>query len=79
MSRQKPNILICGTPGTGKSSICQKLIEKLDKNSFQSLEISEFCRKNNCIESHDQELDSDIIDEEALIEVQFDYLLFIYE
>jgi adenylate kinase len=66
-SDKKPNIIISGSPGTGKSRVCQKLMQKLDKNSFKCLDISQFCRQNHCIESHDKQLDSLIINEELLL------------
>lgn len=29
VTRQRPNILVSGTPGVGKSTLCEALVEKL--------------------------------------------------
>ena len=64
MPRLNPNVLIAGTPGTGKSCICRKLCQLLP--NFKHLDVSEFCKTNDCIESHDEELDTDVIDEDLM-------------
>ena len=66
MPRSNPNLLIAGTPGTGKSSICRKLCQLLA--DFKHIDVSLFCKTNDCIESHDQQLDTDIIDEDLLVD-----------
>ncbi|CAG2174248.1 unnamed protein product [Oppiella nova] len=64
MSRQKPNVLIAGTPGTGKTCICRQVVKHLPH--LQVIDVSHFAKSNDCIESHDNELDTDIIDEDML-------------
>lgn len=59
-----PNIVICGTPGTGKSSLVEKLKPKLP--NFNFIDMSKFAVKNDCISSYDEMLESQIIDERKL-------------
>ena len=66
MTRTNPNVLIAGTPGTGKSSICKELQQLLP--DFKYIQISEFCKNNDCIESRDDKLDTDVIDEDLMID-----------
>ncbi|KAI3379765.1 hypothetical protein SNEBB_007671 [Seison nebaliae] len=61
-----PNILICGTPGTGKSALSEE-IRKIYPN-YQMLKISEYAKKEGCAEEFDEKLNCHIIDEEKLYE-----------
>ncbi|CAG2103709.1 unnamed protein product [Medioppia subpectinata] len=65
-SRERPNVLITGTPATGKTSICERIRRQLP--DYEVMDVSHFCRNNGCIESHDNHLDTDIIDEDMLDE-----------
>lgn len=58
-------IVLCGTPGTGKSA----LIDRLKKNlsEFNFINLSRFAIDNDCISSYDDSLDSHEIDEDKLI------------
>lgn len=63
------NFIVCGTPGTGKSTIIDSVKNKIEnKESVEFINVSEFAIENDCIEEHDDELDSDIIDETKLLE-----------
>lgn len=59
-----PNIVICGTPGTGKSSLIAKLEPSL--SNHRTLNVSKFAIENQCTSSFDKELDTHVIDERKL-------------
>lgn len=70
-SRLYPNIIITGTPGCGKTSHCESLVESLNdelRSHFQHLEISKVARERGCIDGFDQERDSSIVDEDKLVD-----------
>ncbi|XP_055389581.1 adenylate kinase isoenzyme 6 homolog isoform X2 [Condylostylus longicornis] len=62
---KKPNILITGTPGVGKSTLCDKLAEKLN---FEWHDISKIAKENDFIESYDEDYECPVIDEEKLLD-----------
>lgn len=62
----KVNILICGTPGTGKSSLIDMVKPKLGEFNF--VNISKFAIDNNCIEEYDEALSTQVMDEDKLNE-----------
>jgi adenylate kinase len=64
-SRPLPNILITGTPGTGKTTLSQSLAEEL---SFTHLEVSAFVKQHSLHEGVDAEFDSVILDEDKLVD-----------
>lgn len=64
MSRQKPNILITGTPGTGKSTTAATL----HKNApgMQYVDIGALVREKQLHQGWDEEFQSYILDEERV-------------
>ncbi|XP_050078628.1 adenylate kinase isoenzyme 6 homolog [Anopheles maculipalpis] len=60
-----PNILVTGTPGTGKSELCQQLVEKLD---FQWQNVSEIVSVNKFVEEYDEEFECPVLDEDKLLD-----------
>ncbi|XP_054157979.1 adenylate kinase isoenzyme 6 homolog [Oppia nitens] len=64
--RQRPNVLISGTPGTGKTLLCQAISARLA--DMKIIDVSEFCKTNDCIDTHDDQLDTDVIDDQLLEE-----------
>ncbi|RWS27489.1 TAF9 RNA polymerase II: TATA box binding protein (TBP)-associated factor-like protein [Leptotrombidium deliense] len=66
MRRCSPNILVTGTPATGKSTICSRLQEKLKE--YQLINVSQFAKDNNLYDGYDEEFECNIIDEEQLVE-----------
>ncbi|XP_055912325.1 adenylate kinase isoenzyme 6 homolog [Eupeodes corollae] len=64
-SETKPNILITGTPGVGKSHLCAKISEKLN---FKWWDCSKIAKEKNFVEEHDDEYDCPILDEDKLLD-----------
>ncbi|KPA83223.1 hypothetical protein ABB37_02904 [Leptomonas pyrrhocoris] len=56
------NILITGTPGTGKTSMGEMLIAELE--GFQHVEVGKLVKENHFYTKYDEELDTHIIEEE---------------
>ncbi|XP_039484467.1 adenylate kinase isoenzyme 6 homolog [Drosophila santomea] len=61
----KPNILITGTPGAGKSYLCERIASEL---KFEWLDCSKIAKENNFVEEYDEEYDCPILDEEKLMD-----------
>ena len=65
-SSRKPNILITGTPGCGKSVTTQAAAERL---GLQWLDVTELVKKHECHEGRDEAFDTLILDEDKLLDV----------
>lgn len=52
---KKQKILICGTPGTGKSSIFEK-IRETNADDFEFISIGELCKKKKIVKNHEVEI-----------------------
>lgn len=63
--REAPNILITGTPGVGKSTLCKSLTEL---TGLQWLEISKIAKEYNCIEEYDEIYQCPVLDEDKLLD-----------
>lgn len=59
-------VLITGTPGVGKSSICDKLIPMLP--NYQYINVGEFAHERQLYLEYDHELECYVLDEDAVIE-----------
>jgi len=64
--RKKPNILITGTPGVGKSKLCEALIQ----NGLQMewIEIGQVAKQFECYTGYDEDLECHILDENKLLD-----------
>ncbi|KAL8972579.1 MAG: hypothetical protein Q9183_000472 [Haloplaca sp. 2 TL-2023] len=65
MSRIKPNIIITGTPGVGKTSLCEVLVDAI---GFQHLSINRVARERDCHDGWDEATKSWIVDEDKLLD-----------
>ena len=61
-----PNILITGTPGTGKTSLCQLVAEKLPQ--FSVVDIGGLVKTHEFHEGFDDEFETFILDEDRLLD-----------
>ncbi|KAL3994101.1 hypothetical protein ACH3XW_20360 [Acanthocheilonema viteae] len=64
-TRQKPNLLITGTPGTGKTTLCEILSTKL---GFNYINCSEEIVENNLYSEYDDEFSSHVLDEDKFLD-----------
>ncbi|KAF3925743.1 hypothetical protein ABW20_dc0100229 [Dactylellina cionopaga] len=60
-----PNIIVTGTPGTGKSTHCELLAES---TGLKHLSVNQVAKDNNCYDSFDEELKSWTVDEDKLLD-----------
>uniref|UniRef100_A0A7E4VAU9 Adenylate kinase isoenzyme 6 homolog n=1 Tax=Panagrellus redivivus TaxID=6233 RepID=A0A7E4VAU9_PANRE len=70
-SRQKPNILITGTPGTGKTTTASRVATEL---GFAHLNVSEIAIANKFVDSFDDQVASFNLDEDKLLDYLEAYL-----
>lgn len=54
-ARKRPNILITGTPGTGKTTTAESIAELTDLKHFN---VGEFVKAHACHEGYDEEFDT---------------------
>ena len=66
--RQKPNIIITGTPGVGKTSHCELLAQRTD---LRHLSINQVVKERGCHEGWDKQLKSWIVDEDQVRHTMF--------
>lgn len=64
MSRTLPNIIITGTPGTGKTTHCEDLAEKVPE--LKHLSVNQVVKDKGCHEGWDEDYQSWIVDEEKV-------------
>lgn len=64
MSRTLPNIIITGTPGTGKTTHCEMLAEKCPE--LKHLGVNQVVKDRECHEGWDDEYQSWIVDEDKV-------------
>ncbi|CAD6192205.1 unnamed protein product [Caenorhabditis auriculariae] len=64
-SRSRPNILITGSPGTGKSTLAKEVADKL---GFDLIDVSKEVTQNNLHSAYDNEYGCHVLDEEKLLD-----------
>ncbi|KAF3760216.1 P-loop containing nucleoside triphosphate hydrolase protein [Cryphonectria parasitica EP155] len=65
-SRSLPNIIITGTPGTGKTTHCEVLAEKCPE--LKHLSVNQVVKERECHEGWDEEYQSWLVDEDKLLD-----------
>lgn len=63
---KKPNLLITGTPGVGKTTVAESISEKL---GFRHLNVGDLVKEHECHEGMDEALDTYILDEDKLLDL----------
>ncbi|KAF8361843.1 hypothetical protein PRIPAC_88766 [Pristionchus pacificus] len=64
-TRERPNILVTGSPGTGKSTLAAALAEKL---GFDQIECSREIREHGLFSEFDERLQTHVFDEDKLLD-----------
>ncbi|TFJ82954.1 hypothetical protein NSK_005727 [Nannochloropsis salina CCMP1776] len=64
-SLKRPNILITGTPGTGKTTTARYIAEA---TGLEHVSVGDVAKEKECFEGRDVELDTYILDEEKLLD-----------
>ena len=64
--RYKPNILVTGTPGCGKSTTCELLSRRLPEYKYYN--ISDFAKEHDCYEGYDEARKTHIVDDDKLLD-----------
>jgi len=65
------NILICGTPGTGKSTLAKLVLEKVNNNKriyYEYVNVGDVCKAKKFYHSFDERLNSFVIDEDKILD-----------
>ncbi|CAK8677869.1 adenylate kinase isoenzyme 6-like isoform X2 [Clavelina lepadiformis] len=65
MMRTKPNILITGTPGTGKSTLAQELA---NVTQLKMVNVGQFAKENDLFCGFDDKLECPILDDDQIID-----------
>lgn len=65
--RTRPNILVTGTPGCGKTSTASLLAERI--GFLRHINVGQLIKEHKCYEGRDEELDTNILDEDKLLDV----------
>mmetsp|Transcript_11642 Transcript_11642/g.13540 ORF Transcript_11642/g.13540 Transcript_11642/m.13540 type:complete len:206 (+) Transcript_11642:66-683(+) len=71
-TRRKPNILVTGTPGVGKTATATLIAERL---GMKHIKIGEIISQNKCHTEYDESLQTHVLDEDKLLdllELEFD-------
>ena len=61
--RSRPNIIVTGTPGVGKTSHCERLAEEI---GLVHVSINDVVKKHECHEGWDKERECWIVDEDKV-------------
>lgn len=61
----RPNVLITGTPGVGKSTLCEQLSREL---GLQHIDVGAFARERDLLAEHDTTLDAHFLHEDAVLD-----------
>ena len=64
--RKRPNILVTGTPGVGKTATASLIAEAV---GLKHINVGELIKQHKCYDGHDDELDTNILDEDKLLDL----------
>ena len=64
--RKRPNILVTGTPGVGKTATASLVAEAV---GLKHINVGELIKQHKCYDGHDDELDTNILDEDKLLDL----------
>jgi adenylate kinase len=64
--RRRPNILITGTPGVGKTATAALLAER---GGMRHINVAEIIKEHKCYDGRDEELDTYFLDEDKLLDI----------
>eukprot|EP00126_Sphaerothecum_destruens_P001383 Sdes_comp14243_c0_seq1m3444 len=62
---RNPNILVTGTPGTGKTTFCELLAE-VTENQLIHVNVGDLVKKNKLYTEYDEEYECFVLDEDAV-------------
>lgn len=62
-NRTKPNILVTGTPGTGKTTLCELVVEA---TGLQHINVSKLVKERGLHEGYNNEFDTYILDDDKV-------------
>jgi len=65
--KKAPNLLISGTPGTGKTTLCKKIAEKY-KGQIEVVNIGEFAKENGFLGDFDEDYQCPELDEDRVVD-----------
>jgi adenylate kinase len=64
--RSKPNILVSGTPGVGKTTMCKKLCQSV--KILKLINIGDFAKEHGCLDEWDDELQCHELNEDKVVD-----------
>jgi adenylate kinase len=62
------HVAVTGTPGTGKSTVCEQAIRALQSPLFQYINVGDFCKERGIVGQKDEQRDSWILDEDEIVD-----------
>ena len=65
ITRTRPNVLVTGTPGTGKTITC---CEVADKTGYKHVDVGQVAKVNRYYEGWDKQYQCPILDEDKVID-----------
>lgn len=70
-TRRYPNILVTGTPGTGKTTVAEAIAEQqrlFSDDGFRHVDSKSIIEDHQCTDGHDNELHTDFLDEDKYLD-----------